>query len=505
MEQNKKLSNAELSALYFDKAATCVRFCSELSKTLFLGLKNREIPIGLCTLPGAFFSILLFLDCDRAVLSHIGLTNLLNFSFIVFYIAYIPLVTSGFWFWAYIKACRLKFLGLKIQNAFRGIKLENGHAEVPQLIFDKPVDELNRIMRLSKRYLTLEQFNSNSNAIGQGLRMHIESIEESREAGTVDIFYSSVSMPSKFECTDYNRFPHFQFLIGRTRGKEVAGSLLKTPHLLISGESGGGKSSSIRHILTTLSFNNPGTEFSVIDLKDNLEGQIFEGAKNFRVFESHAAALSELQRVRALMKSRYSMLKRAKAKDLEEYEVIRRERSQSPDENTIQLPSLPRHIIAIDEAAQLYLVNKKNSSREVAESREAVSELARMGRALGFHLIIGVQRPDVAALDVHVKSNLSLVLAFKASNNVSSQIILDNARAANLPKIPGRAILKIGGEMTEIQTPHLSVERTHFLLGNEKTPPECKHGTSESTVVRELVPLGIDPRQMEENESKKES
>ena len=117
------------------------------------------------------------------------------------------------------------------------------------------------------------------------------------------------------------------------------------------------------------------------------------------------------------------------------------------------------------------------------------------------HLIIATQRPDVKALDPQVKANLTTVIAFQMPNLASSMTILGNGKAAKLPFIPGRAILRSGNKLRDIQTPFLSVAEAEKLLEpyriEEKEPinkPETKVEVATEDLSQELEGKGTEEK-----------
>jgi S-DNA-T family DNA segregation ATPase FtsK/SpoIIIE len=69
-----------------------------------------------------------------------------------------------------------------------------------------------------------------------------------------------------------------------------------------------------------------------------------------------------------------------------------------------------------------------------------VGEIARLGRAVGVHLILCTQRPDAEAVPGQLKANLAGTIAFRVRSEVNSHILLESDGAALLPHHPGRAI-----------------------------------------------------------------
>lgn len=135
----------------------------------------------------------------------------------------------------------------------------------------------------------------------------------------------------------------------------------------------------------------------------------------------------------------------------------------------------------VDEAADLFLASAAVTAKQAAECRAILSAIARKGRALGVHLVLGTQRPDVKSLDPQIKANLTSVVCFQMKNNASSMTVLDSGRASHLPEIPGRAIWKKGNKMMELQTPHLTPAEVEVMLVDHlKTGPERENKIKDS-------------------------
>lgn len=130
--------------------------------------------------------------------------------------------------------------------------------------------------------------------------------------------------------------------------------------------------------------------------------------------------------------------------------------------------NLDRHVIVVDEAAEMFLAGHHAKSEEIQNARRILSRIARQGRAVGIHLVVATQRPDTKSLDPQVKANLTGVICFQMMNDASSIAVLGNGRATDLPAIAGRAIWKSGIEMMEVQTPFMSSEKAQEILGPEE-------------------------------------
>ena len=138
---------------------------------------------------------------------------------------------------------------------------------------------------------------------------------------------------------------------------------------------------------------------------------------------------------------------------------------------------MSRKLVVVDEAAEIFLGGHHATNSDLSLARKVISQIARQGRAVGVHLVMATQRPDAKAIDSQVKTNLTGIVCFQMPNNVSSITVIDSGRATHLPNMPGRAIWKNGGQLTELQTPHLSIEEAKDILAPLKiqkvqSPPE---------------------------------
>lgn len=250
--------------------------------------------------------------------------------------------------------------------------------------------------------------------------------------------------------------PPFGFLVGRTRAHQLIGTFKETPHLLIAGQTGGGKSTFLRQLIVHLHLRQNATKFLLIDLKGGLEFSIFENRKQFRVVPNVVAAIEELKLVNHILDERMTLLKAHQCKDIDAYMT----KKDLPGRT-----SLNRHVVVVDEAAEMFLAGNHANSKEIQAARGILSRVARLGRAVGVHIVVATQRPDTRALDSQVKANLTGVICFQMMNDASSISVLGNGRASDLLRVPGRAIWKNGMDMLEVQTPFLDADAAEALLG----------------------------------------
>ena len=352
-----------------------------------------------------------------------------------------------------MKKDKLKLL----TNAFKNGGLQSKIGRVPNLISDFSLDPMTRKMRLTNAGFPVASFQAQSKFIESELGIFIDDIKECRERRAVDVIYSHYPMASEVKYAPEMAQRPYEFMVGQTRAHAITASFRETPHLLVAGQTGGGKSTFLRQLIIHLACNHEHCRFLLIDLKGGLEFSMFEGRKNFVVVPHVLAAVAELEKINKMLDERMAFLKANKCKDIDGYFTKK--------DKPAKAISLDRQVVVVDEAAEMFLAGHHAKAKEIQSARGILSRIARQGRAVGVHLVVATQRPDSRSLDPQVKANLTGVICFQMMNDASSIAVLGNGRATDLPKIPGRAIWKNGIEMIEVQTPFLSVEEAEQLLG----------------------------------------
>ncbi len=151
-------------------------------------------------------------------------------------------------------------------------------------------------------------------------------------------------------------------VIGKSRVPMVECSLTEIPHLLVAGETGGGKSTFLRQMITTLYLKNPGYKFTLIDLKGGLEFQTFEGLERVVVESSANGATSRLKNLaNKVIEDRKQILKANNCKDLNAFKKIPKKDVVFPD-GVERMGNLDRLITVVDEGVPRTL----NSCQEAA-------------------------------------------------------------------------------------------------------------------------------------------
>ncbi|NBW98990.1 hypothetical protein EBR03_05410 [bacterium] len=341
--------------------------------------------------------------------------------------------------------------------------------KLPTFIFDLPLDKWTRKLRLSRAGITAQTFEQNKGALEGAMSIFIDEFREDRLKGTIDVIYSTIKMPETFKVSDYRDLKPPTFVVGVTRSKVIKSSLIENPHLLIAGQSGGGKSTFTRQLIATLYLNDPDMKFTIIDLKGTVESQFFENRTRIVVPDSMNNVLYALDSLEQTIEYRLKLLKANSCKDaLDYFHLPRKDRTLIKPPSQRVEAGLNRHLVVVDEAAEMFLAGEGRSTANIQKARGILSRIARQGRAIGIHLVVATQRPDARALDTQIKANLTGVLCFPMANDASSILVLGNGRATDLPAIPGRALWKMGRDMFEVQTPLLTTNELKALFDDQQ-------------------------------------
>lgn len=204
-------------------------------------------------------------------------------------------------------------------------------------------------------------------------------------------------------------------------GEPVITDLSKTPHLLVAGATGSGKSVCINGMIASLLLKCSPKEvrFLMVDPK-KVELNIYNGIPHLLhpVITDHKEASCALQWIVLEMQARYELLEKNGARNIISY-------NQKAASHPNTMKTMPYIVVVIDELADLML----NARREVEDS---ICRLAAMSRAVGIHLILATQRPSVDVITGLIKSNFTSRIAFKVSSKIDSRTIIDCSGAEKL-------------------------------------------------------------------------
>lgn len=296
-----------------------------------------------------------------------------------------------------------------------------------------------------------------------------------------------VSFPDVMARYPYQHHDRMPICVGVAAQREVQWvNLADFPHWLIGGFTNSGKSNMVNSGLCTLiSQQSPDDlRLVLIDLKGGLEFDFYQGIPHLHggIVDSVPKVADTLGELEALMHARFRKF-RGLAKRLEEYRIRR------PSEK------MPRVLVVFDEVASI-MEHGDLTRRIMAHMRE----LTRMGRAVGIHVWLCTQRPDVKAIDGAVKANLAVRISGRMTTSADSVTILGNSQARDLAAIAGRMVMQLGPDGVPVQTPHIlqdDIERALKVALDFPTPPPLDVPVGAAVVYEEwtterIVALSID-------------
>ena len=240
-------------------------------------------------------------------------------------------------------------------------------------------------------------------------------------------------------------------VIGRTiQNENYVFDLAKMPHLLVAGATGQGKSVGLNAIIASLLYRKHPAQlkFVMIDPK-MVEFSLYAKierhflakmeSEDDAIITDPKKAVYTLNSLCTEMDNRLELCKKAGARNIAEYNEKFTARRLSPMNGHRYLPYI---VVVVDEFADLIM-----TAREV---EGPVMRLAQKARAIGIHLIIATQRPDVKVITGGIKANFPARIAFRVMQMIDSRTIIDQPGANQLIG-RGDMLFSKDGELTRIQ------------------------------------------------------
>ena len=215
-------------------------------------------------------------------------------------------------------------------------------------------------------------------------------------------------------------------------GRDIMGNpqwmeINKTPHLLVAGSTGSGKSVCINSILASILMRTKPEEVKLVLVDPKkVELSIYNGVPHLMapVVTDPKRANVALKRIVAEMERRYDVFEESKTKNIESYNsYIDKKNAGLPEDQKEK--RMPYIVVIIDELADLMLVAAK-------EVEDSIMRITQMARAAGIHLIVATQRPSTDVITGVVKANIPSRMSFAVSSGIDSRTILDMIGAEKL-------------------------------------------------------------------------
>jgi len=209
-------------------------------------------------------------------------------------------------------------------------------------------------------------------------------------------------------------------------GKDILGKaqlidLVKTPHMLIAGATGSGKSVCVNSLILSILYKRSYKDVKLILVDPKVvELKLYNNIPHLLtpVITEPKRALQALQYCLCEMERRYALLDGLGVRDIASY-------NQRIKERDICTEKLPYIVVIIDEFADLMATSGK-------ELESIVARLTAMSRAVGIHLVLATQRPSVNVITGLIKANIPSRIAFMVASRTDSNIIIDSVGAEKL-------------------------------------------------------------------------
>jgi len=218
-------------------------------------------------------------------------------------------------------------------------------------------------------------------------------------------------------------------------GKAIFGNLAKMPHCLVAGTTGSGKSVSIHAMITSLLYRNGPDDLKLILIDPKrVELTLYNKIPHLLtpVITDPKKTILALKWAAKEMDRRYDILETESVRDIESYHnnvfdknVKKIKTNGNGEKEEINAERMPYIVIIIDELADIMTSYPR-------ELESAIVRLAQMSRAVGIHLILSTQRPEVNVITGLIKANIPARIALKVSSQIDSRTILDAGGAEKL-------------------------------------------------------------------------
>ena len=249
-------------------------------------------------------------------------------------------------------------------------------------------------------------------------------------------------------CNDYLEKEDGILNLGATEKNEaVKVDLNETPHILIAGDEGVGKSVALACMIWQL--KNQGTEINIIGLTDTSSVELTNFEKFTNIVRDIDSADKLLQAIVYEHTRRLNLLRKERVNNINEY-----------NNKICESNKLPRIVIVIDEINAL-LYKENLSTDDIAKVNRIeynLNTLARLARPTGINLLSATQRPEIGILSKQLINNIPVRICGSYIGPVVSELVLGNDMARKIKHMQGRFIVKIGNEFRETQLYYFNEE-----------------------------------------------
>ena len=311
---------------------------------------------------------------------------------------------------------------LFVERQLEAIGMKNRAGETPSLIdvFRDPDNPKITVYRFISSGIPRSDWDSSKDQIEATLNATVIKTKYSNGRKSIDLYLvtgTESGIPERTVWDDsYESVKESVIVLGESVADTVYVDLNKTPHILIGGSSGSGKTVLFKTILHQC--YQHGAKIIISDFKGGVDyPRYWHSISQF--CDSRDELISQLHFLTDEIEHRKALLLQASAKNISEY-------------NDRATEKLPRIIFGCDELAEMLDKTglSKDDKAQVATIEADLATIARQGRAFGIHLVLATQRPDANILPGQIKNNMDIRVCGRADNTLS-MIILDSTIAAD--------------------------------------------------------------------------
>jgi S-DNA-T family DNA segregation ATPase FtsK/SpoIIIE len=268
-------------------------------------------------------------------------------------------------------------------------------------------------------------------------------------------------------------------------GESIIIDLARTPHMLIAGTTGSGKSVAINTMILSLVYRLRPDQCRLIMVDPKmLELSVYDGIPHLLtpVVTDPKKAVVALKWAVREMEERYKKMSKLGVRNIDGYnQRLVEARAKGEDltrtvhtgfdketgkaiyeEEKLDLDPLPYIVIIVDEMADLMMVAGK-------DIEGAVQRLAQMARAAGLHVVLATQRPSVDVITGTIKANFPTRISFQVTSKIDSRTILGEMGAEQLLGQGDMLYMAGGGRISRVHGPFVSDEEVEKVVRHLKT------------------------------------
>ncbi len=274
--------------------------------------------------------------------------------------------------------------------------------------------------------------------------------------------------------------------LGRNiNGRPIYAEINKTPHLLVAGATGSGKSVCINSIIVSILMRAKPDEVKLVLIDPKkVELNIYNGVPHLSspVISDPRKANIALKKIVSEMDRRYEVFSDNNVKNIAGYNALIEKKNKLLDDES-KISKLPYIVVIVDELADLMLVAAK-------DVEDSITRITQMARAAGIHLIVATQRPSTDVITGLIKANIPSRISFAVSSSIDSRTILDSTGAEKLLG-KGDMLFLPTGENTALRVQGTFISDDEIRNVVEYTIEQQKAEYDDSLIVEEGATDGV--------------